>query len=167
FADLEGVVSPPEIGETLLDNARVKARAALEASGLAAIADDTGLEIDALNGRPGVRSARYAGPRPSDEKNVAEVLQQMSAVPPEARRARFHTVMVACFPDGREVVGEGVLEGEITFSPRGREGFGYDPIFQLSDGRTLAELSLGEKTQISHRTQALEALLRGLGMVPK
>lgn len=164
FAELEGVVSPPETGETLLDNARLKARAAVEASGLPAIGDDTGLEIDALNGRPGVRSARYAGPGATDERNVAAVLQQMSALPPEARRARFRTVIVACFPDGREIVGEGVLEGEITQTPRGRSGFGYDPIFQLPDGRTLAELSLEEKTRISHRTKALDALLRKLGL---
>lgn len=164
YADLEGVASPPEIGATLLENARAKARAAVENSGLPAIADDTGLEIDALGGRPGVRSARYAGPRATDDRNIAAVLEQMATVPAAGRRARFHTVIVACFPDQREVVGEGVLEGEITLAPRGTSGFGYDPIFQLADGRTLAELSLEEKTQISHRTKALDALLRDLGL---
>ena len=164
YSDLEGVVSPPEIGDTLLENARAKARAAIEISGLPSIADDTGLEIDALNGRPGVRSARYAGPRATDDLNIAAVLQQMWTVPAHARTARFRTVIVACFPDGREHTGEGVLEGEITYSPRGHSGFGYDPIFQLPDGRTLAELSLEEKTRISHRTLALDALLRDLGL---
>jgi XTP/dITP diphosphohydrolase len=165
YAELQGVSSPVETGATLLENARLKAKAALARTGLPSIADDTGLEIDALGGRPGVRSARYSGPGSSDRRNVEAVLAQLSSIPRQARRARFRTVMVACFPDRPEIVAEGVLEGVITESPRGESGFGYDPIFEVAgDGRTLAELSLEEKTRISHRTLALDALLRDLGL---
>jgi XTP/dITP diphosphohydrolase len=164
FADLSGLTSPVETGATLLENARIKARAALEQSGIPSIADDTGLEIDALGGRPGVRSARYSGPGATDRRNLETVLQQMVGIPHESRRARFRTAMVACFPDQREVSAEGVLEGVITLSPRGTNGFGYDSIFEIADGRTLAELALDEKTRISHRTKALDTLLLALGL---
>ena len=165
YGEMQGVSSPVETGATLLENARLKAKAALESTGLPAIADDTGLEIDALSGRPGVRSARYAGPGASDRRNVEVVLEQLSKVPRGARSARFRTVMVACFPDQPEIVVEGVLEGAITDSPRGQGGFGYDPIFEVAgDGRTLAELSLEEKIRISHRTRALDALMREIGL---
>lgn len=165
YAELEGVSSPVETGATLLENARIKARAALELSGITSIGDDTGLEIDALGGRPGVRSARYAGPNSNDRRNVEEVLTQLAKIPAGSRTARFRTVMVACFAKSAEVVVEGVLEGVITESPRGTHGFGYDSIFELpGDGRTLAELPLEEKTRISHRSKALEVLLRQLGL---
>jgi XTP/dITP diphosphohydrolase len=167
YGELEGVSSPVETGATLVENARLKARAALARTGLPSIADDTGLEIDALGGRPGVRSARYSGPNSNDRRNLEAVLTQLASVPRAARAARFRTVMVACFPSRQEVIAEGVLEGVITEAPRGQQGFGYDPIFETADGRTLAELPLEEKTRISHRTKALDALLRGLGMVQK
>jgi len=163
--EMSGASSPVETGATLLDNARLKARAAMELSDLPAIADDTGLEIDALNGRPGTRSARYAGVGASDRMNIDTVLQQMSQVPPGARGARFRTVMVACMPGAREVRGEGVLEGRITAAPRGSGGFGYDSIFEVSGtGRTLAELSLEEKNALSHRALAAQALIAKLGL---
>ncbi|MBI1798914.1 MAG: non-canonical purine NTP pyrophosphatase, partial [Candidatus Eisenbacteria bacterium] len=136
-----------------------------ELTGLPAIADDTGLEIDALGGRPGVRSARYAGPGATDRLNLETVLEQMANVPPGSRTARFRTVMVASFPRRREVVVEGVLKGAITFAPRGENGFGYDPIFELEGwSRTLAEITLEEKNRLSHRARAAEALMETLGL---
>ena len=161
--ELAGASAPVETSATLEDNARLKARAAAELSRMPAIADDTGLEIEALNGRPGVRSARYAGVGASDRMNLDAVLEQMSKVPPEARRARFRTVMVARLPDGREVMAEGVLAGVITAAPRGESGFGYDSIFEVAElGRTLAELSLEEKNCLSHRALAARQLLEKL-----
>ncbi len=165
--DYEGASAPIEIGATLEENAMLKARAAMALTGWPAIADDTGLEIDALGGRPGVRSARYAGPGASDRDNLEAVLREMSGMPEEARRARFRTVMVACFPDEPDVVAEGVLEGAITTTPRGTHGFGYDPIFEVAGmNRTLAEFSLSEKNLISHRALAFVSLLRRLGFRP-
>ena len=158
LADWPGAASPEETGETLDENARIKARAALAVTGLPAIADDTGLEVDALGGAPGVRSARYAGPAASDADNVARLLGALAGLPRERRTARFRTVCVALAPDGREVVAEGRLEGRILESPRGHNGFGYDPVFELPDGRSLAELEAAEKNRISHRAQALSAL---------
>ena len=159
-----GASSPVETSATLVENARLKARAAVELTHMPAIADDTGLEIDALNGRPGVRSARYAGVGASDRMNLDVVLDQMSKVPPEKRRARFRTVMVARLPDGREVIAEGLLGGIITAAPRGEGGFGYDSIFEVGGmgGRTLAELSLAEKNGLSHRALAARQLLEKL-----
>jgi XTP/dITP diphosphohydrolase len=162
--ELSGASAPVETSASLEDNARLKARAAAELSGMPAIADDTGLEIDALNGRPGVRSARYAGVGATDRMNVDAVLEQMSKVPPESRRARFRTVMVARMPNGREVMAEGLLGGIITAAPRGEGGFGYDSIFEVGGmgGRTLAELSFAEKNGLSHRALAARALLEKL-----
>jgi XTP/dITP diphosphohydrolase len=163
--DVEGTYGPVETGATLEENARLKARAALGLTGLPAISDDTGLEIDALSGRPGVRSARYAGPGANDALNRAAVMQQMSGIPEGKRGARFRTVIAVCFPDGPDVIAEGVLEGRITTTPRGTHGFGYDSIFEVPElGRTLAELTLVEKNQISHRGRAIEALLPALGL---
>lgn len=158
LADWPGASAPEEDGATLLENARLKARAALELTGLPAIADDTGLEVDALGGAPGVRAARYAGPAASDEDNVAKLLSRLAAVPPRGRTARFRTTCVACYPGGREVAADGVLEGAIGTERRGANGFGYDPVFVLPDGRTLAELSDAEKNRDSHRARALKAL---------
>ena len=163
LGDLPGAVSPPETAATLIDNAREKARAALAFSGQPAIADDTGLEVDALGGRPGVHSARYAGPEADDARNVARLLDELRAVEPARRTARFRTVMIACFPDGAEIVAEGVLEGVITSGPRGTGGFGYDPVFELPAlDRTLAELSAAEKNGLSHRARAAIELKRRL-----
>lgn len=153
-----------EVGETLEDNARLKARAILEASGVAAVADDTGLEVATLGGAPGVRSARYAGENVTYADNVAKLLRALAGK--ADRRACFRTVALVAFPGGREVVAEGELVGIIGTAPRGRGGFGYDPVFVPAegDGRTLAEMGLEEKNALSHRGQAfrrLSALLAG------
>lgn len=158
LAEWPAAVAPVEDGATLLENARIKARAALALTGLPAIADDTGLAVDALGGAPGVHTARFAGPDASYEDNVSHLLQALAGIAPGARSARFQTCCVAAFPDGREVVAEGQLEGRIASERRGSRGFGYDPVFELPDGRMLAELSHDEKNAISHRGQAVKAL---------
>ncbi len=149
-----------EDGETLLDNARLKAAALVAATGEGAVADDTGLEVDALGGVPGVHTARYAGPGATYADNVAKLLAALVAVGEGERQARFRTVAVALFPDGDEVVAEGVAEGRIAPSPRGLGGFGYDPVFvpDEGDGRTFAELDEAAKHAISHRGVALRTL---------
>ena len=154
-------VAPPEQGITLEDNALDKAHAALSFTGLPAIADDTGLEVDALGGRPGIRSARFAGSEATDAENLARLLEELQGVPESRRSASFRSVCVACFPDRTHRVGIGVLEGRIAERPRGDSGFGYDPVFEIPDlGRTLAELSAAEKNAISHRARAVRALAR-------
>jgi XTP/dITP diphosphohydrolase len=154
-----------EDGETLLDNARLKARALVTATGVAAVADDTGLEVDALGGAPGVYSARYAGEDATYADNVAKLLRELSASGDArgARRARFRTVALAAFPDGSEVWAEGAVEGTIASAARGSAGFGYDPVFVLDaddggDGRTFAEMTAREKDAVSHRGRAFRAL---------
>lgn len=156
-----------ESGDTLEDNARLKAVTLVEATGLPAIADDTGLEVDALGGAPGVCSSRYSGEHASYDDNVAKLLLELDAVGatgPAARRARFRTVALACFPGGREVVAHGVVEGTIAAARRGSGGFGYDPVFvpDGGDGRTYAEMSSAEKNAHSHRARAFRALAVGL-----
>ena len=160
----ELVPRPPEVGEidetgdTLEENALLKARAIREATGEAAVADDTGLEVDALDGAPGVYSSRYAGPDASYADNVAALL---AALGDRAdRTARFRTVAVACFPDGREVIADGAVEGTIATEARGDAGFGYDPVFVPDglDGRTFAEMAAAEKNAVSHRGRAFRAL---------
>ncbi len=148
-----------ETEETLEGNAILKARAAADATGIAALADDTGLEVAALGGRPGVRTARYAGPDATYEENVAELLSELADV--ADRRARFRTVVALVEPGGATRTAEGVLEGSIARRPRGSGGFGYDPVFVV-DGRTLAEIPPEEKNRISHRARALEAMARML-----
>jgi XTP/dITP diphosphohydrolase len=161
--DVPGAVSPVEDGATLEANARIKALAAARLSGLPAIADDTGLEVDSLDGRPGVHAARYAGPGATYAANVVKLLHELAGVPDARRTARFRTVCVACLPDGRERVAEGVLEGRITTAPRGSAGFGYDPVFELAaTGRTLAELEPHEKNALSHRALAVRNLRASL-----
>lgn len=147
-----------ETGRTLEDNALLKARAVLAATGEAAVADDTGLEVDALGGAPGVYSARYAGPGATYADNVAALLAALGDRPDRA--ARFRTVAVACFPDGRQVVAEGVVAGAIATEARGEAGFGYDPVFvpAAGDGRTFAQMAPGEKNAVSHRGRAFRAL---------
>jgi XTP/dITP diphosphohydrolase len=159
--DLPDVV---EDGDTLLANARLKAVAVSEAVGLGAVADDTGLEVDALDGAPGVFTARFAGEGATYADNVAKLLVELEGVPAEERGARFRTVALARFPDGREVVAEGVVTGTIATEARGTEGFGYDPLFvpDEGDGRTFAEMSAGEKHAISHRGRAFGALAEAL-----
>ena len=152
-----------EDAETLEGNARLKAVAIATATGSAALADDTGLEVDALDGAPGVRSARYAG-EPSDSlANIEKLLNELElagANTPQERRARFRTVVLVRWPDGSETIAEGVVSGVIASALRGNGGFGYDPVFvpDDGDGRTFAEMNSSEKHVISHRGRALRAL---------
>jgi XTP/dITP diphosphohydrolase len=157
-----GVPDVVEDGDTLRDNARLKAQALCAATGLAAVADDTGLEVDAIDGAPGVHSARFAGDRATDADNIAKLLAELRIRPGAPRTARFRTVALVARPDGTEVVADGVMEGRIVDSPRGRGGFGYDPVFvpDDGDGRTLAEMSPEEKNAVSHRGRAFRALAR-------
>ena len=149
-----------ENAETLAGNARLKARAICEATGTAAVADDTGLEVDALGGLPGVRSARFAGDSATDEENLRKLLKSLEAVPSDERRARFRTVAIVAFPDGKELVTEGVANGMIAEVPRGNGGFGYDSLFVPDEGTGLsfAEMSETEKNLISHRGKAFRLL---------
>ena len=151
---------PEETGETFAENALIKARAAVAETGLAAVADDSGLVVDALDGEPGVWSARYAGVHGDDAANNAKLLRNLEGVASDARTARFMSVVALVRPDGSELLGEGACEGEIGFAPRGDGGFGYDPLFLPRDtpGRTMAELSPDEKNAISHRFHALTRL---------
>jgi XTP/dITP diphosphohydrolase len=163
LADVPGALAPDENGATLLANATLKAEAALHLAGLPAIADDTGLEVDALGGAPGVHAARFAGPGATYDDNVRLLLERLSGVPLERRGARFRTVCVAAFPNGERLVGEGVVEGRITEVPRGTQGFGYDPVFEVEGlGRTYAELMPEEKNAVSHRARAAQSLAREL-----
>jgi XTP/dITP diphosphohydrolase len=148
----------PEVAETestLRGNALLKARAVAAHTGLPAIGDDTGLEVDALGGAPGVLTARYAGPDANNSDNVAKLLAELSGH--DDRTARFRSAVALVTPDGEEIVVEGVLEGEIGRERRGVAGFGYDPVFVV-EGRALAEMEAGEKNAISHRGRALRAL---------
>jgi XTP/dITP diphosphohydrolase len=152
-----GVEDVEETGETLEENALLKARALVEATGRAAIADDTGLFVDALHGRPGVRSARYAGEAATYDDNVTKLLEELDGV--EARTARFVTVIAVAFPDGTSFCVAGQLDGVITRARLGDQGFGYDPVFAVdADGRTLAQLTPQQKNELSHRGRALRAL---------
>ena len=154
------VAEVEETGETLLDNARLKARALADATGLPSVADDTGLEIDPLGGAPGVYSARYAGADATDADNVIRVLDELTAFRRASRTARFRTVVVLASPEGGELVATGVVEGVIAEAPTGTAGFGYDPIFKPAGGggRTFAEMTPSEKDAISHRGRALRSL---------
>jgi XTP/dITP diphosphohydrolase len=148
----------PEVEETeatLEGNALLKARTVRDITGYAVIADDTGLEVDALDGAPGIVSARFAGESAAYDDNVTKLLEVMDGV--EDRSARFRTVMALIDEAGEEVVVEGVMEGEITDRRRGSNGFGYDPVFAIGD-RTFAEMTTAEKNRISHRALALHAL---------
>jgi XTP/dITP diphosphohydrolase len=149
-----------ETGETLEVNALLKARSVAESTGLPSLADDTGLEVEALDGAPGVHTARFAGEGASYEDNVAKLLTVLDGLAP--RRARFRTVVALVFPDGVEVTADGSLDGVITEVARGERGFGYDPVFEVGD-RTLAEMSAAEKNDLSHRARALRALAKSLG----
>jgi XTP/dITP diphosphohydrolase len=148
-----------EVGESLEENALLKARAAMEAVGLPAVADDTGLEVAALEGQPGVRTARYAGEDATYADNVRLLLREMEGV--DDRRAWFRTAVALVMPDNSEVVVDGMLEGVIAESARGSGGFGYDPVFEVG-GVTLAEIGTAEKNEISHRARALRSLADAL-----
>ncbi|MGD8625646.1 MAG: RdgB/HAM1 family non-canonical purine NTP pyrophosphatase [Anaerolineae bacterium] len=148
-----------ESGRTFEENARLKAEAYAAASGLPALADDSGLEVDALGGAPGVRSARYGGPGASDEDRYRKLLAALDGLPAGRRAARFRCVVALALPGGPVWTAEGRFEGEIGFTPRGAHGFGYDPVFVVAGygGQTLAELAPELKNRISHRARALEA----------
>jgi XTP/dITP diphosphohydrolase len=153
-----------EDGDTLEANARLKADAVCSHTGQPAVADDTGLEVAALGGAPGVRSARYAGEHADDADNRARLLTELEGV--ADRSARFRTVAVVVFPDGRELLAEGMTDGTIAATPRGDQGFGYDPVFvpEGGDGRTFAEMSADEKNAVSHRGRAFRSLAAQLGL---
>jgi len=157
-----GVGEVEEDGDTLEDNARLKAVAISAATGMAAVADDTGLEVAALGGAPGVSTARFAGPRATYADNVAKLLAVLDGV--EDRRARFRTVALVRWPDGREVAVEGAVDGRISTASRGDSGFGYDPVFEPDGcgGATFAELGADGKQRVSHRARAFRALAAAL-----
>jgi len=150
-----------ETGNTLEDNALLKARAVMDAVGLPALADDTGLEVSSLGGLPGVKTARFAGQGASYRDNVELLLKEMGGV--DDRRAQFRTAVALVMPDGTEIVVDGVLDGLITQVPRGDGGFGYDPVFEV-ENRTLSEMGVAQKNMLSHRARALRALAEALGI---
>jgi XTP/dITP diphosphohydrolase len=148
-----------ETGSTYLENARLKAEAGAAALGLPALADDSGIEVDALGGRPGPRSARFAGEDATDERNLQDLIRALKGVPGSGRTARYRCLAVLASPDGETVSAEGICEGILLTKPRGSRGFGYDPIFVPAGWEdTMAELSDEEKDRISHRGRALRAL---------
>lgn len=157
--DVPPMEMPPEEGDTFEENAVAKARFVAARTGLAALADDSGLEVDFLNGGPGVRSARYAGPEATDRENYEKLLKELEGVESGKRSARFRSVVALVTPDGAEACFEGAFEGVIAFTPGGRGGFGYDPVFYVPErGKTAAELTEDEKNSISHRGKALKKL---------
>ena len=153
FLDVE------ESGETFAENARIKALAYARASGMLTLADDSGLEVDALGGVPGVRSARYAGPDASDVDRYCKLLEAHESVPEGQRAARFRCVIAIASAEGTVLTADGACEGEIGFVPRGDHGFGYDPVFVVAGygGQTMAELDPAVKNRISHRARAVKA----------
>lgn len=157
--DIDEGVDVQENGLTFEENARLKADSYAQAIGIPVLADDSGLQIDALNGRPGIFSARYAGDH-NDAANNAKVLTELGGVPDEKRTATFHTTVVVRKPDGTELVANGNLRGRILSVPRGENGFGYDPLFYVEEKqKTLAQMTREEKNQISHRALAIQDLL--------
>ena len=154
-ADVGIAMEVEETGTTYEENARLKAEAFARASGLAALADDSGLEVDALGGAPGVYSARYAGRGTTHRDKIEVLLDALRDVSDDGRTARFRAVIVVALPDGRRFTSEGVCEGRIARAPRGAGGFGYDPIFLVGGGpRTMAEFPADEKNRVSHRARA-------------
>lgn len=146
-----------ETGETFAENALLKARIACSLAGIVTLADDSGLEVDVLGGRPGVHSARYSGEPKNDERNIEKLLFELRDVKEEDRTARFCCCLAVVHPDGEEKLTEGTVEGRILLSKRGTGGFGYDPVFYLPElKKTMAELSMEEKNQLSHRARAFE-----------
>ena len=151
-ADLSEV---EETGTTFAENACLKAKAACEETGLPAVADDSGLEVDALDGRPGVYSARYAGEDATDAQRIEKLLGELAEVPAEKRTARFVSSICCVFPNGDILRAEGECPGSIAFAPAGEDGFGYDPVF-LCGEKTFAQMTAAEKDAVSHRGKALE-----------
>lgn len=154
---------PPEDDETYLGNALEKARSLVAAMGIPCLADDSGIEVDALGGRPGPRSARFAGECATDAQNLAQLINALGDLPDEQRTARYRCVAVLVTPDGDERIAEATVEGRIISEPRGSGGFGYDPGFvAVGEARTMAELTPQEKDAISHRGKAFRALIPAL-----
>ena len=165
--DVGGWPEIEETGDTYLANALLKARAVAAVTGRAALADDSGIEVDALDGAPGVRSARFSGEQATDEDNNAKLIASLDGVPPERRTARYRCVAVLVTPDGEEMAGIGSCDGRIGLEPKGSGGFGYDPWFVpdwgvQGESRTMAELTADEKHAISHRGKALRGLAEKL-----
>ncbi len=156
FSDVE------ETGSTFMENARIKARAAFKKSGLPSIGDDSGLAVDALNGAPGIYSARYAGEGATNEMRIAKLLRNLQGVGKERRTARFVCAVCCILESGEELCVEGTCEGTIAFEPVGAGGFGYDPIFLMEDGRSFAQLTDAQKDTVSHRGRALRLLEQAL-----
>lgn len=156
FSDVE------ETGDTFLENARIKARAAFEKSGLPSIGDDSGLTVDALNGAPGIYSARYAGEGATNQMRIEKLLRNLEGVPEKKRTARFVCAVCCILESGEELCVQGECEGTIAFEPAGEGGFGYDPVFLIEDGRSFAQLTDREKDGISHRGRALLKLQKAL-----
>lgn len=149
-----------ETEKTFADNAALKARAAVLRTGLIALADDSGLEVDALDGAPGVYSARFAGEPKDDERNNDKLLYLLESIPDDKRTAHFRCALVIAMPDGKEYLTEGMVEGRILRQRRGTGGFGYDPLFFVSGfARTMAELDMTQKNEISHRSQAFRKVI--------
>lgn len=146
-----------ETGTTFEENARLKALSACKTTGFPSVADDSGIAVDALGGAPGVYSARYAGEEATDADRNKKLLEEMKDIPEGKRSARFVSAICCVFPSGEEITVTGVCEGTVAFAPRGKDGFGYDPIFLVGD-RTYAELSPAEKDAVSHRGKALRLL---------
>lgn len=157
-----GELEVEETGETFEENARLKAMAFMEETGLAAIGDDSGLMVDALDGAPGIYSARYAGEGASNDARIAKLLDNLKGVPEEKRAAKVVSAICCVFPDGREVTVRGECHGRIGFAPVGENGFGYDPVFISESGKTFAQLTSAEKDKISHRGNALRKLRAAL-----
>lgn len=161
LADLGIQADPDETAPDFLGNALIKARAVAAFTDKAVVADDSGLEVSALGGAPGVHSARYAGEPVSDDRNNDKLLKEMQEI--EDRRARFVTTMVLLFPDGKTLVGLGEVKGRILREKKGENGFGYDPLFYADElGKTFGEATDQEKNRVSHRSRALQDLLRKL-----
>ena len=167
LADFPDVPETPETGNTFAENAELKAKAAAESTGRIALADDSGLEVDALEGQPGILSNRFAGPDATDQDKYMRILELLEGVPDEERTARFRAAVAVATPEGETVLVEGTCEGRIAREPRGENGFGYDPIFYLPDlGLTMAELPSQKKNRISHRAKALQSAKKVLGQLP-
>jgi len=164
-----GIETPPETGDTFVANALLKARHAARIAARPALADDSGIEVDALQGRPGIHSARYAGEGASDRDNLEKMLDELRSVPPEKRSARYQCVIVLVNDanDAKPIIAQGTWEGRIGLRPQGSGGFGYDPVF-VPDGsdRTAAQLAPAEKNAVSHRGKALRSLVAKLEGLP-
>jgi len=163
LADYPAMAEVVEDGTTFFENALKKAKAVAAFTGETAVADDSGLEVAALGGRPGIHSARYAGEKAGDRENVTKLLNELEEVPPARRDAAFRCVLVLCRPDGAFEAFEGSWEGKITMIPRGENGFGYDPVFLVPEyGKTAAEIPPELKNRLSHRAKALQKLKKKL-----